>query len=137
LFVHPKRGGIRSLVRALERGHVGMQVADQHQRLRGVWVPFFGQLASTERSAAVLSLRHGYPIVVGCSVRVGGGFRFKCEMLPPFTVTPTGDHEADIKRVATEVNRRFEQLILAHPEQYLWIHRRYREVPAEVMNETP
>ena len=129
LFIHPKRGGIRGLAAALERGCVGMQVVDQHQRLRGVRVPFFGQLASTERSAAALSLRKGYPIVVGAAVRVGAGFRFKLLSDSPLRVVPSGDHEADVKRVAAEVNRRLERLILAHPEQYLWIHDRYRDAP--------
>ncbi len=128
LHVHPKRGGIRGLARALQRGCIGLQAVDQHQRLRGVMVPFFGELASTERAAATLSLRSHYPIVVGAAVRVGPGFRFKVVLLPALRPVPSGDHEADVARVAAEVNRRLEQLILAYPEQYLWIHNRYREV---------
>lgn len=129
LYVHPRRGGIRGLVRALNEGHVGMQVVDQNQRLRGIFVPFFGELASTERAAATLALRHGYPIVVGTALRVGGGLRFRMQTCEPFVVEPTGDREADIKRVVVEVNRRLEHLILSAPEQYLWIHDRYRTRP--------
>lgn len=126
LYIHPKRGGIRALSRALDRGCIGLQVVDQHQRLRGVQVPFFGEMASTERSAAVLSLRRGYPIVVGAAVRVGPGFRFKMLALPPLHTESSDDPEADVARIATEVNRRLETLILAHANQYLWIHNRYR-----------
>ena len=126
-IVHPKRGGIRSLVRALEAGCVGLQAVDQRQRLRGVMAPLFGEMASSERAAAVLALRKGYPMAVGGVVRVGPGFRFRGVLTEPFHVEPTGDFEADVTRVVTEVNRRLEQLILAHPEQYLWIHNRYRD----------
>ena len=127
LFVHPKRGGMRSMARALEDGKVGMQVADQRQRQRGVMVPFFGEVASTDRSAAVLALRKGYPIVVAGGQRVGPGFRFRGMLVEVIHVTPTGDREADIERVTAQVNRGLEKLILRHPEQYLWIHDRYRK----------
>ena len=127
LFVHPKRGGMRSMVRALEDGKVGMQVADQRQRQRGVMVPFFGEMASTDRSAAVLALRKGYPIVVAGGQRVGPGFRFRGMLVEVLHVKPTGDREADIERVTADVNRGLEKLILRHPEQYLWIHDRYRK----------
>lgn len=127
LFVHPKRGGMRSLARALAEGRVGMQVADQRQRQRGVMVPFFGELASTDRSAAVLALRKGYPICVAGGARVGPGFRFRGMLAATLHVKPTGNREADIERITAEVNRGLEKLILRHPEQYLWIHDRYRE----------
>lgn len=129
LVIHQRRGGVRALARALEQGHVGLQVVDQHQRLRGVRVPFFGAPASTERSAVVLALRKGYPLVVGAVVRVGSGFRFCGVLADPLPVQPTGDFAADVRRIATEMNRRLEQLVLAHPDQYLWIHNRYRDRP--------
>ena len=48
---------------------------------------------------------------------------------------PTAVHEADVVALATAVIRRLEQLILASPGQYLWIHNRYRTVPPEVRRE--
>lgn len=129
LHMHARRGGIRGLARALREGHVGLQVVDQNQRLRGVFVPFFGELASTERAAVTLALRHGYPLLVGRCERVGRGFRFRVLVDEPFVPESTGDHAADVLRAAAEVNRRLEGHILACPEQYLWIHDRYRTRP--------
>jgi KDO2-lipid IV(A) lauroyltransferase len=103
-----------------------MQVVDQHQRLRGVIAPFFGRDASCERAAVSLALRHGYPIVVGHAQRVGHGFRFKLIAHPPFVPARTGDRATDLRRAVIEVNRRLEELIRGCPEQYLWIHERYR-----------
>lgn len=126
LHVHPRRGGIKDLAQAVAKGAVGLQVVDQHQRLRGVIAPFFGRPASCERAVATLALRRGYPIVVGGAVRVGRGFRFAMVSAPPFVPVVTGDRAADLRAVVGEINRRLEVQIRAHAEQYLWIHDRYR-----------
>lgn len=130
LHLHPRRGGIRGLMKALARGCVGLQAVDQNQRKRGVFVPFFGKLASTERSAATLAVRKGYPVMTGTCRRVGSGFRFKTYIDDLIYPEATGDLEADVKALATRVNQRLEQHILAAPDQYLWIHNRYRTRPS-------
>lgn len=136
LVVHPRRGGIKPLAAALKAGAVGLQVVDQHQRLRGVIAPFFGRPASCERAAATLALRGGYPIVVGGAVRVGRGFRFRMVSAAPFVAAKTGDREADLKAAVVAINERLETIIRAHAEQYLWIHDRYRaSVDAAVAGE--
>ncbi|MGE3354162.1 MAG: lysophospholipid acyltransferase family protein [Planctomycetota bacterium] len=131
LVIHPRRGGIQGLASAMARGKVGLQVVDQHQRLRGVIAPFFGRDASCERAAASLALRRGYPIVVGGAVRTGRGFRFRIVSAAPFVPQKTGDRECDLRNVVIEINRRLEEQIRAHREQYLWIHDRYRAQRAE------
>ena len=95
--------------------------------MRGVFVPFFGELASTERSGVTLALRHGCPIVVGRCERVGKRFRFRMVFSEAFHPEATGDREEDVRRAAAEVNRRLEEHILACPDQYVWIHDRYRK----------
>jgi len=130
LYLHPRRGGIRGLMKALARGCVGLQAVDQNQRRRGVFVPFFGKLASTERSAATLALRKGYPVMTGTCRRVGSGFRFKTFIDELIYPEVTGDLEEDVKRLARKINERLEQHILAAPDQYLWIHNRYRTRPS-------
>ncbi len=130
LVIHPRRGGIRDLAHALEAGAVALQAVDQNQRLRGVFAPWFGELASTERAAVSLALRKGYPIVVARCERVGGGFRFRLVHDAPFRPSVTGDRTADVLAAVTEVNRRLQRHVLACPEQYLWIHDRYRTRPA-------
>jgi len=129
LHIHSRRGGIQGLTAALGRGAVGLQVVDQNQRLRGVFAPFFGERASCERAAASLALRRGYPIVVGMALRSGFGFRFRLVAVPPFVPVPTGDKEADLQRTVGQINDRLEAFIRGTPEQYLWIHDRYRTQP--------
>lgn len=129
LTIHPRRGGFRDLTKALESGSVGLQVVDQNQRLRGVFAPFFGRRASCERAAVSLALRHGYPIVVGAALRRGRRFRFDLVSTEVFVPERTGDKQQDLLRAVGKVNRQLEQLIRRAPEQYLWIHDRYRTQP--------
>ena len=130
LVVHPRRGGIRGLAAGLERSGVGLMVVDQNQRLRGVFAPFFGKLASCERAAVTLALRKGYPILVGGAIRRGRGFKFEMVAMEPFTLQATGDRAADLQAAVRRVNAAVEQLVLLAPEQYLWIHDRYRTQPS-------
>lgn len=129
LVVHPRRGGVRDLTKALAAGRVGLMVVDQNQRLRGVFAPFFGRIASCERAAASLALREGYPILVGAALRRGRGFRFELVSVEPFTLQRTGDKDADLLAAVTRINAAVEQLVRMAPEQYLWIHDRYRTQP--------
>lgn len=129
LVVHPRRGGIRGLQKAMAQGGVGLQVVDQNQRLRGVFAPFFGRLASCERAAATMALRHGYPIIVGVALRQGRGFRFQLVSSEPFSLVATGDKAKDLLAAVVRINGELEALIRRAPEQYLWIHDRYRTQP--------
>lgn len=129
LTIHARRGGFRGMAAALARGGVGLQVVDQNQRLRGVFAPFFGELASCERAAASLALRHGYPIIVGAALRRGRGFRFDLVAAEPFVPERTGDKQQDLLRTVQRVNACIEELVRRAPEQYLWIHDRYRTRP--------
>jgi len=129
LTIHPRRGGIRDLAKALEDGHVGLMVVDQNQRLRGVFAPFFGEIASCERGAVTLALRRGYRIVVAVALRRGRGFRFEMASAEPFVLERTGDKQKDLHAAVVRVNQTIEQLVRRAPEQYLWIHDRYRTQP--------
>lgn len=129
LIIHPRRGGFRDLARAVEGGSVGLQVVDQNQRLRGVFVPFFGELASTERAAASLALRRGYPIVIGTALRRGYRFRFDLIINGPFHLQRTGNKQEDLLAAVKRINQELERLIREGPDQYLWIHDRYRTQP--------
>lgn len=129
LVLHDRRGGIRPVARALARGKVALQAVDQNQRLRGAFVPFFGRLASCERAAATLAVRRGYPLVVGCAERLEGRFLFRMHVMPPFVPARTGDVEADVLRAVSRINEQVEELVRRFPDQYLWIHDRYRTRP--------
>lgn len=126
LHLYPRRGGLRPVVRALQRGHITVMAVDQSQRIGGIVVPFFGEPATTEKAAATLAVRSGYPLVVGAGIRIGSGFRFYMDMEGTILPRRTGNIAADVEHTVRQVNAMLEALILRHPEQYLWIHDRYR-----------
>lgn len=130
--IHPRRGGIRRLTRVLAEGGVSAMVVDQNQRLRPVIAPFFGAPARCERSAAKLALRRGCPVVVAGVVRVGSAMRFRAIVAEPFVLRRSGDRERDLVAATTQINLALEELIRQAPDQYLWIHDRYRGAPAAV-----
>lgn len=127
----PKKGAIRKLARVLrEGGHVAFLI-DQDARGKGVFVDFFGRKASTTPAVAALALRTGAPIITGWSRRLGGGLRYDLVMTAPIWPKATGDRVRDISRMTAEVTARIESAVRSCPEQWMWLHRRWKTRPAE------
>jgi Kdo2-lipid IVA lauroyltransferase/acyltransferase len=119
--------GGRDLLRHLHRGgHVAMLV-DQKMN-DGVAVPFFGRDAMTAPATAPaiarLALRFNCPIV---PVRVErlNGTRFRFTVLPRIELTDTRDTADNVRATLMRVTATIEEWIVARPEQWLWIHRRW------------
>ncbi len=110
------RGSARAIVAALKRGEVVGYVLDQHAP-RGVSVPFFGRAASTYDGLARLANATGAAILPVFTWRGEAGHRVVIE--PPVE----GGEVTDVTAACTE---RIEAAIRAHPEQWLWIHRRWK-----------
>ena len=122
----PREGALRTLLRVLRNGgYIGLLI-DQHAKRDGVWVPFFDRPASTTPAPALLALRTGAPIVCGYVRRLPGIYQFEVFFDEPIRAAPTGDREADVRRITSEVSRRMEGYVRQFPEQWLWIHRRWR-----------
>jgi len=101
-------------------------VGDQNAGPRGLFVDFLGRPASTFKSIAVLSLRYGAPILVLGAARVGHPLRYVIYLED--TVLPE-DYEGrpDATRAITlRYTQALERLIRRHPEQYFWLHRRWK-----------
>lgn len=128
LHVHPRRGGVRKLVAALREGKAIGLLPDQNQRIRGLFVEFFGRLASCDRSAAKLSQMSGAPIQSIAACRLGRRYRFVLHMAEPFRCQPG---EEGLVEGTRRLQATVEEMIRRAPEQYLWSHDRYRTRPPE------
>lgn len=117
----------RQVPRALFAGHAVGMVADQDARDKGVWVPFFGHLASTHRGPALFALRLGAPLFA-CSIlrEEDARYHITVERIP---TERTGDLEADVLTVTRAWTERLEQAIRRAPEQYFWHHKRWKTAP--------
>jgi Kdo2-lipid IVA lauroyltransferase/acyltransferase len=110
---------------ALRRGRmVGILLDQNASRADGVFAPFFGVPASTSKSMAVLSLRTGAPVVPIFIRRTEGGRHF-VEADPAIPVPADGDPT----NYTAAFNRSIEAAIRRAPEQWFWIHRRWKTRP--------
>jgi len=114
---------------ALRAGRAVALVADQNAGRSGVFVPFFGRLASTHRGPALLALRSGAPLFVGCALRAPDGLYDAT--VDEVIVDRGGDPEAAVRRITAAYTARLEALVRRAPEQYFWVHKRWKTRPPE------
>jgi KDO2-lipid IV(A) lauroyltransferase len=127
----------RRILRALREGRVAALVADQNFRRGGVFVPFFGVAAATAKGPALFALRTGAPLFLAVSLREEGAPpRYRVD-LRPVTVEPTGDLEADVRRLTEAYTAALEREVRAAPGQYFWQHKRWKTRPPASTAETP
>ena len=95
---------------------------------RGVFAPFRGRPASPISTPADLALRAGAVMLTAFAARTGPGFRHHVRFDPPVDTSSSGDRDADVTRIMTDVNQRLEAALRRAPEQWLWMHRRWKTV---------
>jgi KDO2-lipid IV(A) lauroyltransferase len=122
-----KRQAVRDVLGALRRRRmVGILLDQNATRAEGVFVPFFGVPASTSKGLALLALRTGAPVVPIFLRREPGG-RHCIEVGPALTPPP----DRQIETYTAAFNRVLEAAIRRAPEQWLWMHDRWRTRPRE------
>ena len=120
-------GLARQLLRLLrEGGFVGILI-DQDTDVQGHFVPFFGRAAFTPRAAGDLAVRTSAPVVLGCVHRVAPAVHQV--VLKRIDVPRTGDREADSLALTAAATRAIEDEIRLRPDEWVWMHRRWRTRP--------
>jgi len=118
--------GIRQLLKVLKENRPVWYAADQAYSRKGtVLVPFFGEPAATSTAVSQIARLSAAPVVPFFSSRVDNGSSYKLEVLPALENFPSGDDAAD----AARLNEVMEVLIRKAPEQYYWVHRRFKGRP--------
>ena len=118
------RRGARQITAALrEGGHLGILVDQKFNE--GIAVPFFGRDAMTAPALATLSRLYGCRVVPIRVERLGGA-RFRLTIYPPLEMPARGADSDDAYAIMCRVNAVIEGWIRERPEQWLWLHRRWR-----------
>lgn len=123
----PKNGGYDQIERVLSGGGTMAFLADQYAGEKGCWVEFFGRPASAHKAIALLALEHDATVAVCYAWRLGEPMRF--EMVSAAIADPH-DTAADlgtVRDITQWYTRQLEQGIRAAPEQYWWVHRRWKD----------
>ncbi len=120
------RENVKLLLRRLRDGHAVWYAPDQNtQRKKAVFVKFFGHYASTTPATHKLAKLTGARVVPVMTVRKADASGYRLVIEPPLEDFPTDDVIIDTQRV----NDIIERWVRDYPEQYLWIHRRFRSRP--------
>jgi KDO2-lipid IV(A) lauroyltransferase len=126
-------GPITDMVRALRRGEFLGLLSDQDAGGAGLFVDFLGRPASVFRGAAHLAFRLKCPILVGFVVRQADG-RHQLTATEPIHADPAWDEDTAVRELTRLHTQRLEAMVRRVPEQYFWVHRRWKTRPPE---ETP
>ena len=119
----------KQMIRALAGNRVAALLIDQDIRdIPGVFVPFFGQPAWTPSGGAMLAIRRGCPVVPGFIHRRPDGTH-RAEIHPPLPIPVDGSLEDRVEELTAAATAVIERQIRAHPEQWVWMHRRWRTRP--------
>jgi len=120
-------GGVLAALRS--RGLLVLPVDQNSTRGLGTFVDFFGLAASTNTGLARIALRADAPIVPVFIVREGRRARHRVHVLPVIEAKRTGDLAEDVRRCTQLCTTVFEDMVRRHPEQWLWMHKRWKTRP--------
>lgn len=120
------KNSVRQLLKALKQNRPVWYAADQAYSRKGtVIAPFFGEPATTNTAVSQIAKVSKAAVVPFIPLRHNNGERYTLEFLPALENFPSGDDEAD----ALRLNKLLETQIRRAPEQYYWVHRRFKGRP--------
>lgn len=126
-----KRDALRRMLDALRRGRMVAVLLDQNAtRREGVFVPFFGHPASTSRGLAAIAVRTGTP-VVPFFIRRGSTGRHCVTVEPALHPAARNSTREAVVELTMACAASIERAIRAAPEQWLWMHDRWRTRPGD------
>lgn len=121
-----ERGQVREALRGLKAGNTLWYAADQdYGPKHSVFAPFFGIPAATITATARLAAFNNSPVLFMTQTRDLDNLTWRMDISPPISGFPCGDELADTSRI----NALIEAAVRKHPEQYLWLHRRFKTRP--------
>ncbi|HUQ24495.1 MAG TPA: lipid A biosynthesis acyltransferase [Burkholderiales bacterium] len=117
---------LRPAIRAIKSGSLYYYLPDMDFGRKGtVFVPFFGVQAATAMGLAYISRLARAPVLPCVTRMLPGGAGYVMRIYPPWTDFPSGDDAADARRMMAFI----EERVLEMPEQYFWLHKRFKTRP--------
>jgi KDO2-lipid IV(A) lauroyltransferase len=108
---------------------LGILIDQNVSMVEGVFVDFFGRPACTTTGLALLALHTGAPVIPGYVVRMDDG-RYRFIFEEEVELVRTGDREQDVLINTQKYTRIIEDTVRKYPDQWLWVHQRWKTVPA-------
>ncbi len=125
-IVIDRKGGLRRIMRALHANQAVAVLIDQHiLTADAVKVDFLGRPAATTSAVAVLAMRTGAAVIPSFSLPLDHG-RYRLIYERPLAV-PSADDPDGVRDLTQRCTKVLEKYVRAHPERWLWMHRRWRD----------
>ncbi|HEY3027609.1 MAG TPA: lysophospholipid acyltransferase family protein [Pyrinomonadaceae bacterium] len=125
-----KKSAARQALRILRQsGTLGILSDLNTQPYEGVFVPFFGRLACTNAGIATLALKTDAVVIPTCAVWDAKRGKYFFHGDPAVELVRTGDHQRDVEINTANFAAAMEHMIRLYPEQWLWIHKRWKTRP--------
>ncbi len=121
-FTKSMHGLFAAMTHIAHGGRLGMLI-DQKMN-NGIELSFFGHHAMTTPAAAVIALQYRCPVILGYVTRIAPA-RLRVLVDSPITLPNTGNRQEDIRLLTQTFNNRLEVWIRQHPENWLWLHKRW------------
>ena len=114
--------------RALAANKIIAMLIDQNDNKSNLFINFFARLASTSKGTASFHLLRKSPVILVTCPYVGDQFEITFQRI---SFELTGEQEKDTLHISQNINTELEKVIRQYPEQYFWMHRRWRKRPPE------
>ena len=122
-----RQDGIRPMVKSLKSGEPFYYLPDMDLGVRdSVFAPFFGVKAATVTGLSRIAQLAGAVIVPCITRQLPGSAGYVVRLYPAWTDFPSGDLDADARRMNAFIEERVREM----PEQYYWLHKRFKTRPA-------
>ena len=128
LEIIPRKNAIRATLRALKNNNAVGFFADQNAGEQGVFIDFFGRPASTARGPVTIALKTDAPILFSLDIRQPND-QHQVHISPPIYLEASDNFEHDVEKYTTILLKELENYIEQYPEQWLWLHNRWKTQP--------
>ncbi len=125
-------GALRGIIKALKENLFFGVLIDQDTTNDGVFAPFMGRPAFTPATSIKIALKQKSPILYYALARHKDGKYYPTIIRPNYELT--GDVQKDLLAITKDFNEFYGAKILEHPEQWPWMHRRWKRSPADHPN---
>lgn len=123
----PKNGGFDQITEVLGEGGTMTFLADQYAGPKGCWVEFFGRPASAHKAIALLALDNNAQVAVSLARRLDRPMQFELHNYAMIDPHQVGNNLGTVRDLTQWYTTRLEELIREAPDQYWWLHRRWKD----------
>jgi KDO2-lipid IV(A) lauroyltransferase len=124
--LYARQEGLRPILKGMKKGLPFIYPPDQDQGVRdGAFIPFFGVPAATMTSVPRIAQMTGAKVVPSITRVLPGGEGYVLTFYPAWENFPSGDDIADARRMNAFIEDRIREM----PEQYFWLHKRFKTRP--------